>query len=294
MSQTLAPSSSKVEIDKKLQNLLEEFRLYLKHQKKRSPRTIDTYTDVVERLLSHGVLEAGSVRNFLRAAAPQLSSSSQAQWVSAIRCFLRWCELEGKLPKSVLLLKELHRPKVQNKMIEIVEEEDLPLLLAAIRSRPSDEQLLFELLYGSGLRLSEAAALELGNFDLRNPEIQLRGKGGRLRKVPLTPHALALLQNKVSQHEKNLWSQKPSVRRFRHWVEKWGKISLLDERTGGLHPHKLRHSIASHLLKRGAGLAHIQKLLGHANLSTTQRYTHLNVEDLLRVYDQSFPKLKKS
>lgn len=292
MSQTLTSSLSNVELESEMKSLIRDYALYLKHQKNRSSRTVEAYCDVVGRLLQSGLPVPGSVRNFLREASSGLSSSSQAQWVSALKNFLLWAESEQKIIDAARLIKELHRPKVSQRMVEIVEEDDLSLVLKTLRDRPPEERLLFELLYGSGLRISEALLINPANFDPRSSELLIKGKGERLRKVPVTPLATEFIKRAKLARATSLWTKKYTVRTFRRWVENWGKISLLDERTGRLHPHKLRHSIASHLLKRGASLPQIQKLLGHKQLSTTQRYTHLNVEDLLKVYDQSFPKLK--
>jgi len=276
--------------------IVKDFEDYLKLQRRKSLRTCEAYTDVARRFLnSLGELSApalwqgveiDSIRSFFREARKKLSASSQAQWSSALKSFLAWAASRGYLRKD--LDKCISRPQVPRPLIEIFSEEDLPLLVKTLATRPPEEQLLFELLYGSGLRISEAHSLELKNLRPTQKILKIMGKGKKERFVPLTPQALRLLASFKGQSSP--WPNSLSVRKMRSWVDRWGKHSLLGDGNGHLHPHKLRHSIASHLLRRGAKLPQIQKLLGHERLSTTERYTHLSAEDLMRIYDQSFPK----
>ena len=178
--------------------------------------------------------------------------------------------------------------------MRIFDEDDLPLLLQHIQNRPAEEQLLFELLYGSGLRFSEAFNLCEKDVDLRQSQISVLGKGMKRRLVPLTPGARKLLHKKRISPDKSLWPESTKEAQLRRWVRNWGVATGFDEKYGGLYPHKLRHSIATHLVRRGAQLPQIQKLLGHSELSTTEKYTHLNIQDLVKVYDDCFPDLVKS
>lgn len=274
--------------------LVDAFARHLALQRRSSPRTVQAYRDIVSRLLQNagGVNGLGpdSLRAFLREARPRLAAASQAQWASALRTFLIWAAREGHVKAG--LEREVSRPRVPRPLVEAVDEEDLPLLLQTLAKRPAEEQLLFELLYGSGLRLSEALELQFKNIDLRAGTAEILGKGRRRRRVPLSPRAREILS--AAQGSGSVWPRKISLRGLRRWVENWGRVSLLGkDGEGRLYPHKLRHSIASHLLRRGARLPQIQKLLGHSRLSTTERYTHLNPEDLLRAYDKAFPKLKE-
>jgi integrase/recombinase XerC len=277
--------------------VLEKFREHLSHVKRRSPRTVAAYGDVASRLLaSHDprrplALEAGEVSALLREASRTLAPASQAQWASALRCFLAWTAHHGWTPASIA--REAARPRVPKKLLSAVDEEDLPLLLRVLEKRPPHERLLFELLYGSGLRISEAAAFSIASADLGSGTARIFGKGRKERLVPLTKKAVALLSERPAS-DPSVWTglvpERSAVRTLRRWVEAWDRLCTLKEGGGKLHPHKLRHSLATHLLRRGAKLPEIQRLLGHSALSTTERYTHLEVEDLLRIYDKSFPK----
>jgi len=293
MAKTLTDSQKEVEQNSESSKILRNYSIYLQQQCRLSERTVEAYVDVIRRLLSHGDIQSGSIRSFLREAATSLSSSSQAQWSSALKKFIQWGTNENILKDPERLLKEIIRPKVRQKIVNIVDEEDLQLLQKMIETRPNLEKILFALLYAAGLRISEALNVNPQNLIDENHAILIQGKGAKTRRVPIFGFLQSQLITAKLEGKTSIWNQKTSVRTLRKLVENWGNFSLLTERTGRLHPHKLRHSIASHLLKRGAGLEQIQKFLGHQQLSTTQRYTHVNIDDLIKVYDQSFPKLKR-
>jgi integrase/recombinase XerC len=284
-------------------SLVKDYAEYLRLHQKRSPHTILLYAKVAQNLLDFCCTSTKSIREalsrenlnaFFRNSSRHLSANSQALWVSATRHFLKWLAEKKEIEEG--LENTLYRPKLARKLISIFDEEDLPLLLETLKSRSVEEQLLFELLYGSGLRISEAQQLTFEQIDFAQSQFWVLGKGNKKRQIPMSPQAQSLLSKVLGNKNKkgSIWSKAYSPRALRHWVESWGKRALLSEKVGRLHPHKLRHSIASHLLRRGARLPQIQKLLGHSQLSTTERYTHLSIEDLLRVYDLSFPTKLKS
>lgn len=268
---------------------IRDFREHLRLQKRRSPRTVEAYADIAQRFWEHCEAnpDGESLHSFLREAGQQWSAASQAQAASALKSFCTWLIKEHGMDPEIL--RHIERPRVPRKLITVVEEEDLLALIRQLESRPTAEQLLFELLYGSGLRISEALGLKLSEVDFAAHEMRVLGKGNKVRRVPLTTKAEALLN---SVNGSQIWGAQPSVRKLRRWVAGWNALVCLPDGTQ-IHPHKLRHSLATHLLKRGARLPQIQKLLGHSTLATTERYTHLSTEDLLKAYDQSFPKLNK-
>jgi site-specific recombinase XerD len=288
---TIKPSA---ELSPQALDLLRRYEQHLSLQRKRSARTVESYVAVATRLMAfckkRGV-DRNSLRAFVRESATRLAPSSQALASSALKNFLGWAEDQSSLVQKGLA-HDVSRPRLARKLVRVLEEDDLPLLLKVVHESSSDEQLLFELLYGSGLRISEALTAQCENVEWATGFLKILGKGQKERRVPLTPRALELLTSKKNQA--SLWPARTSARALRRWVETWGKKAALSEQTGRLHPHKLRHSIATHLLRRGARLPQIQKLLGHRSLSTTERYTHLKLEDLLRAYDKSFPRLKGS
>ncbi len=274
---------------------------HLQLQKQRSERTIETYTRILFNFLAYSEtretaqlstfgFSVQDLRGYIRDRAGKIQASTQALWVSAIRSYLKWIQTErpeDASPQLAQILREFHRPKVATKNIQIFDEEDLNLLLKHIASRPLRERVLFELLYGLGLRVSEAAGLKLIHFDTNEGTVKVKGKGGKIRILPLTP----ILNELVQELKDPIWGQNDDPQMLRGWVRHWGySVPLGKEGSLRLHPHKLRHSIASHLLRRGVALPQIQKFLGHKRLSTTQRYTHLRTEDIVKVYDNFFPK----
>jgi site-specific recombinase XerD len=290
------------QISEKNREILQQFIASLEFQQKKSIRTLETYEQILVQVFAYlekaspqqiaatTELDLTRIKKFLRDRGPKVQAATQALWVSAIRSFLKWYlqERGNKDSQSIaLVLREIMRPKVPVKIVKIFNEEDLILLLKHLESRPIEEQFLFELLYGMGLRISEALNLKKGDFKLNENLLEVRGKGSKIRTVPLTPNIPKILH----QISDPLWGPLINARSLRQWVSNWGKsIPLGDDGNLHLHPHKLRHSIASHLLRRGVSLPQIQKLLGHKKLSTTQRYTHLRTEDILAAYDAFFPK----
>jgi integrase/recombinase XerC len=172
----------------------------------------------------------------------------------------------------------------------------MDLLIKVVEEASKNEQMLFYLLYGSALRISEALYLEVKNINFEKKTIRVLGKGSRWREVPVLDNFLSIfsksrpLKDIENLEEEKTWhGNELTYALARRWIGNWGKASGIHEKYGFLHPHKLRHALASHLLRRGGKLPHIQKLLGHKNLSTTQKYTHLELEDLLKAYDKALP-----
>jgi integrase/recombinase XerC len=258
-----------------------------------SSRTCELYAHVLEELLIFNgseLLTSERLRLFIQRRGRNLQASTLSLWISALKRFLDWAFEKKYCPES--LAKHLVRPRVAQKQIRVFDEEDLKILLSVIEASSPDEQLLFELLYGSGLRISEALALDFKNFDLAKRTMSVLGKGRKRRRLPLSPR-LEKLVGERRKEGKALW-ENATEQNFRKWVKRWGVESGFTEKYGSFHPHKLRHSIATHLVRRGAKLPEIQRFLGHKQLQTTVRYTHLNLQDLCKVYDEAFPQIMQS
>jgi integrase/recombinase XerC len=163
------------------------------------------------------------------------------------------------------------------------------------------DKAIFELMYSCGLRLSELVSLNLSNIDLGDAVITVTGKGNKTRMLPVGQHALQALQIWLKQRviladndETALFvskrgsriSQRSIQQRLRHWSKKQGLGTHV-------HPHMLRHSFATHMLESSGDLRAVQELLGHADISTTQVYTHLDFQHLAKVYDQAHPRAQK-
>jgi integrase/recombinase XerC len=273
-----------------MREIFNEFLQDLEFSKNRCQRTREIYSQVLgdfDKFLAGKEADEENARAYLRSRAPELATSTQSLSVSILRSFSRWEKLQGQSESSSSW--NLKSPRITQKKIRVFAEEDLDLLLNVVEQRSDEEQLLFHLLYGSALRISEALWLKMENVELKKGCANVLGKGSKWRKVPLTPMAVKLL-TQLSPTSGSWHSDQLNYQAAHAVVASWGEESGIDKKYGALHPHLLRHALASHLLRRGAKLPHIQKLLGHSHLSTTERYTHLEVDDLIRAYDRALPR----
>jgi len=222
--------------------------------------------------------------------------------LACIRAFFRYLSREHRILSDPARL--LHLPKMPKMLPEAPNAEVTNALLDAVlengaeRPYPKRDLLLFELLYGCGLRISEAVGLNLGDIDRSERWLRVRGKGRKERQVPYGTKAAAALEawldqrHFTRQHEAvfiNHRGGRLSDRGARMIISFYAQAFLGDS---SIHPHTLRHAFATHLLNDGADLRSIQELLGHARLSTTQKYTHVSITDLVRVYDKAHPNSK--
>ncbi len=281
-----------------LEDLLTSWAEEISLQRQRSAHTERSYLFHARILIEHAALarprtrtintliDASLLRDHIRECSTTLGASSQAQKVSALRGFLEFLQRRGHLRED--LTRHLERPRVPKTLMKIVDEDCLLAVRdALIEKNDVRQQLLFELLYGSGLRISEVHDLKWAELRSAEQSLEVLGKGRKRRVVPLTPEAFRLFAALRSTASKTSAGPFPEdVRTLRRWVERWA--TLIPENDLKLHPHRLRHSLASHLLQRGSKLPEIQRLLGHTRLSTTERYTHLDLNDLIRVYESSF------
>lgn len=198
--------------------------------------------------------------------------------------------------------KLLTTPKKSETLPEVPTEQQANELIDGValgkleRPFPERDLAIFEMLYGCGLRISELCGADMGDLDLNEGWIRVRGKRKKERQVPIPAKALAAL-TKYFETRRPVESEtavflnhrgRRLTERGARSVIKLYSIALAGD--AGLHPHSLRHAYATHLLSAGADLRAIQELLGHASLSTTQRYTKLSLADLMTVYDKSHPR----
>jgi site-specific recombinase XerD len=233
--------------------------------------------DVDARVLSDWVGELGSGRN-------RLAPASISRRLAAVRSCLRYTFGPASVPDASLTssrrrrLPDAPKPAEIDELLELV-EGDSPL---ALRNRA-----LLELLYSAGLRSAEAVSLDLGDVDFDREIVHVRGKGGKERVVPLGEEAAL----HVARY---LQSGRPALAAGANdavFLSVRGRrLDTSTVRRLLRHPHRLRHAFATHLLDGGADLRVIQELLGHASLSTTQIYSHVDARRLRRVYDRSHPR----
>jgi integrase/recombinase XerC len=250
-------------------------------------------------------LDRGILRAFLGRLAESCAPSSIARKLSSYRAFFAYLERSGGLRKNPAAL--LASPKLRRKLPRFLDAETAAEVMAAPREAEQAERAeshrdsaLLELLYGSGLRVSELSQLDIADLELSSHEVRVLGKGGKERIVPLGSKAEAALREYLARRDQ-LSPAPPSdvsalflSRRGRRLSVRW--IQRLVQRYGvlgagrpDLHPHALRHSCATHMLEGGADLRAIQEMLGHSSLATTQRYTHVSMDQLLAVYDRAHP-----
>lgn len=293
-----------------------KWQVWLKVEKNVSPHTFRAYTGDLGQFLNFlrdhydgdvglNTLSAATLADFRswlsRKSMDGLAASSRARSLSGVKNFLHWLDKQGIMHNAALSL--VRTPKLPHKLPRPMEKVQAFRLLFDNVEDTKDEKwvalrdrALFTLLYACGLRINEALALNIADLP-RDGFVRVMGKGGKERQVPTLPIVMETLAayraacpyaetstRPVFMGERgkrlNQGIAQKSIRDIR------GILNLPDTAT----PHALRHSFATHLLENGANLREIQELLGHASLSTTQRYTEVNAEELIRIYKSAHPK----
>lgn len=249
-------------------------------------------------------LDVREVRAHLAELHGKLAASTVGRKLSALRTFAEFCRREGLLEENAVAL--IRRPKLGRKLPVALPVEDVGALIDTPQ-RPGAlglrDRALLEILYGAGLRVSEAVALDLEDLRREAGRLTVRvrfAKGGKQRVVPLGTKAAAALDDWLAAREELLTPKSPGEALF--LGARGGRLAarvareLVYRRCEGtgaravVGPHGLRHSFATHLLQSGCDLRTIQAMLGHASLSTTQRYTHLDMGRLFELYEQAHPR----
>jgi len=226
-----------------------------------------------------------------------LSSRSVGRRLSALRSFFRFLSREGYIKTNPILM--LSSPKLDKHLPSFMTEEEVKKLIeSAFAKNQNDlsglrDRAILEAFYSSGLRISEVVGLNLDDVDFIGGVLKIRGKGKKERVVPVGEAALTAIKNYLDKRNKqtdaiflNKNSRRITTRGVMDIVVKYLRLAGIKP---GVSAHTFRHSFATHLLNRGADLRTVQELLGHANLSTTQIYTHLTTERLKSVYDKAHP-----
>ena len=249
-------------------------------------------------------IDALAIREWLGHLYHQrLTAVSMRRKLAAVRSFFRFLSREGVIASNVARL--VRTPKAPKSLPSVMTAEQTNTLVDGVsrtaeqceRAFPARDLAIFELLYGCGLRISELVGLNLDDFDLDGRWIRVRGKGRKERQVPYGAKAAAALDqywnvrkpSKASDRAVFLNSRggRLTDRGARGIVKFYAQMITGDS---SIHPHSLRHAYATHLLSDGADLRAIQELLGHARLSTTQKYTQVSLTDLIAAYDKAHPK----
>ena len=230
----------------------------------------------------------------------ELTAVSIRRKLAAVRGLFRFMLREGVIPINAARL--VRTPKAPKKLPEVMSAGQANALVDGVaadtleRPFPARDRAIFELLYGCGVRLSELAGLDLADLDRAEHWIRVRGKGRKERQVPLPSKAADALERYLA--ERPILRDETAVFLNHHghrlttrgisWIVKFYATYVGGDPS--IHPHSFRHAYATHLLADGADLRAIQELLGHARLSTTQKYTQVSLTDLMAVYDKAHPK----
>ncbi|MFA5177167.1 MAG: tyrosine recombinase XerC [Candidatus Omnitrophota bacterium] len=283
---------------------IEKFMRYMEIEKNYSQHTLANYRlDLKDFSKFCGELSLEKIdylllRKYLAVLKEKnLGNRTVGRHLSALRSFFRFLCREGYLKTNPILM--LSSPKLDKHLPSFMTEEEVAKLIESALPKDSRDELglrnraILETFYSSGLRISELVALSLDDIDFISGIIKAKGKGKKERVVPVGDIALTALRKYLDQRKKqssavflNKNGKRISTRGVRDVVEKYLKSAGIQR---GVSPHTFRHSFATHLLDRGADLRTVQELLGHANLSTTQIYTHLTTEKLKNVYDKAHP-----
>jgi len=291
---------------------IDRFAHWLKVEKNYSALTVESYCrDLAEfdgfaGLGKPNEITTPLVRSFVYTLSNRNKSASVARKLSSLRTFFRFLQREGEIVANPVLAISMPRPDRYMPAFLSVDE------VFSLLETPGDgdtfaarDRAVLEMLYSTGVRVAELVGLDLEHLDSTEETVRVLGKGNKERLVPVGRPALEAIRNYLPQRERialhrvergrepeiralflNSRGQRLTVRSVERLVSDYAvRAGIINRVT----PHALRHSFATHLLEMGADLRVVQELLGHSSLSTTQKYTHLNLDHLSRVYDQAHP-----
>lgn len=282
---------------------------HLAVERRLSARTLAAYGDDLARLAAHlggsgsvdwKAVRAPAIRAFVAAEhRGGQSGKSLARRLSACRGFFRWLLKEGELGANPA--DGVRAPRAPRTLPHVLDADEVGALLEAVpagANLATRDRAMLELFYSSALRLSELCALRWHDLDLEQGMVRVLGKGAKTRLVPVGRMACAALRAWSAESHAAPGapvfagrggapiSPRAVQARLKHWARQGGVVKRV-------HPHLLRHSCASHVLESSANLRAVQELLGHADIATTQVYTHLDFQHLSKVYDAAHPRARR-
>ena len=284
--------------------MIEDYLSHLQVERRMSVHTLDGYRRDLEALVAWAPgdiaqLKEADVRAFVAAGHRRgLSPKSLQRRLSAVRSFYRWLLKHGRIAAKPA--DGIRAPKAPRKLPQVLDADEAKALVEVPTDAPLGlrDRAMLELFYSSGLRLSELCALRWRDLHLDEGLVDVRGKGGKERIVPVGSHARAALREWRAdtgagddapvfpgRGGKPISPRTVQIR-MRQLAQRQGLFKRV-------HPHLLRHSFASHVLESSGDLRGVQELLGHADISTTQIYTHLDFGHLAKVYDAAHPRARR-
>jgi integrase/recombinase XerC len=297
--------------------LLTRYADYLRNEWHGSPHSVRNYLSDLDQFFSFlqgrrlavdgdtvdfSRIDVHVIRAYLAALSKDRKKSSIGRKLAALRKFFRYLVSEREIEKDPVSL--IHSPKQDKPLPPFLTVDDVFRLLGAVKLKTEldvRDRAVLEVFYSTGIRVSELVGLDWADIDFQLGIVRVLGKGSKERIVPIGEIALQALQD-YAREQRRRWQRsckgdtaiflnnrgaRITTRSVARIVEKQLKEAGIPVKMG---PHGLRHSFATHLLNSGADLRAIQELLGHASLSTTQKYTHLNLDALTAVYDKSHPR----
>ena len=285
-------------------NKIDEFIEYLRFEKKYSENTIDSYNRDLKKFYNYinkdfTKVTKNDVSKFIQNISKQESPKSISRIISALKSFYKFLQINKYTKTNPLTL--ISNPKQAKNLPKVLSEEEVFTLLDINTVTDFDfrNKAMLELMYSSGLRVSELINLNVNDIDLKNCLVRIFGKGSKERIIPLNDYATEALKIYILDHRYNLFKHSENNYLFLNnhgekmtrqgFFKILKKIAIEKNIKTNFSPHTLRHSFATHLLKHGADLRSIQELLGHSDISSTQIYTYVSNERLQENYKDFHP-----
>lgn len=263
-------------------NDLAQFLLFL------DKKGVESYNNITERIIRLFIVELND---------SNISKTSISRKLSVLRGYFSFLNQQEIIDTNPLAL--IKNPKTNRKLPEIITLDSYKKILKLLSEENKNNlniQLIFELLYGCALRVSEVCNLNFGDIDLSRKSIRVLGKGSKTRFVPFGDKSIAVYKNYISNYksasiQEPIFTTKNGKRIYPRYVSRivnkyLSKVCDISKKS----PHVLRHTAATHMLDNGADLVGVKEILGHENLSTTQIYTHVSIERLKKAYKSAHPK----
>jgi integrase/recombinase XerD len=293
-----------------VRDYVKDYISYLQVEKGLTENSLTNYLNDLRQLEKHSEdtgrqihnLEEGDLTKWLKQQSQTgLSAGTIARRITSIRGFYKYLVLDGLIKRSPA--EELVSPRMGKQLPRYLSEDEVVMLIKSVCTATNEgvrDVAILELLYATGLRVSELVNLKTGDADLVRAILTCTGKGNKQRLIPIGKDALQALKRYLGirhllcagKASKYLFVKQEGKNLTRQYV--WGTLNKLAKESGleGVSPHTWRHSFATHLTQRGADSRTVQALLGHSDLSTTQIYTHLSKSNLRETLDHFHPRIK--
>lgn len=283
---------------------LNRFLDFIEGYRKYSKNTVHSYRNDLNNFLEFCVesnidrfaqITVKTIKRFMIfLSSKNIKPSTISRKLSALRTFYDFLVFNDFVETNPV--ENVSNPKREKKLVKTLSENSFSDKLNSLAKSDKlyEHYLILELLYSTGLRVSELCELKTDDISFDRKTIRVKGKGDKIRLIPLTDHLYKLLNNYLAQRKTDsiyLFTTKKGGRLYPKYIERLTQKYLIDiSEDGRVYPHLIRHTFATHLLRRGADLRAIKELLGHSDLRTTSIYTHVSVEHLKKIYKKSHPK----